>query len=80
MMHVFKGMFRKNCQEESVPLSLVVLVNMLLDGSSLTDQSESYQHRTTASLTLSQLLTYNTVPQYQFILPLKSMLKQGKQV
>ena len=61
MKHVFKGMFRENCQEESVPLFLVALVNMLLDGSSLADQSESYQHRTTASLTLSQLLSYNMV-------------------
>ena len=55
----FDGSFSATCQEESVPSSLVSLVNMILEGPSIKDQA--YQPSNPAALSLAQLLKFNAV-------------------
>ena len=55
----FNGPFDARCQEESVPVSLLALVSMVLNGPNIESQSScstGSQH----ALTLSQLLLYNS--------------------
>lgn len=58
----FDGSFHPNCQKESVPPSLLALVNMILDGANIKHQTQLVETATTtAALTVSQLLVFNTV-------------------
>lgn len=57
----FDGSFQPNCQKESVPTSLLALVNMILDGASIQHQTQLLETGTTAALTVSQLLVFNSV-------------------
>lgn len=55
----FTGTFDKQCQESSVPNTLAALVSMILYGPNIQTQS-SYSSNSQATLTLAQLLTFNT--------------------
>uniref|UniRef100_UPI00358E360E uncharacterized protein n=1 Tax=Myxine glutinosa TaxID=7769 RepID=UPI00358E360E len=56
------GSFHPNCQKESVPPSLLALVNMILDGVNIKHQTQLVETiTTTAALTVSQLLVFNSV-------------------
>ena len=59
---VFSGKFEPNCQEDSVPISLLYLVENILTGASI-QFSERHTKNThpnsTASLSISQLLFFN---------------------
>lgn len=55
----FDGSFSETCQEESVPNSLLSLVNMILEGPSIKDQA--YQPSSPAALSMAQLLKFNSV-------------------
>ena len=58
----FDGSFQPDCQKNSVPLSLLALVNMILDGANIKHQTELVQTTTTtAALAISQLLAFNSV-------------------
>ena len=57
--HTFNGSFEANCQENSVPPSLVSLVNMILYGPNIEMQA-STSSKAQAGLTISQLLQYNS--------------------
>ncbi|KAJ8380702.1 hypothetical protein SKAU_G00014800 [Synaphobranchus kaupii] len=58
----FDGSFHPNCQKESVPTSLLALVNMILDGANIKHQTQLLETgTTTAALTVSQLLVFNSV-------------------
>ena len=57
----FSGSFQGGCQEESVPNVLVAMVNMVLDGPSIKNQSLSSS--TQAALSIAQLLKFNSVKQ-----------------
>ncbi|KAJ7361936.1 hypothetical protein OS493_014583 [Desmophyllum pertusum] len=57
--HTFNGSFEANCQENSVPPSLVSLVNMILYGPNIEMQA-STSSKSQAGLTISQLLQYNS--------------------
>ena len=49
----FDGTFSTHCQEESVPMQLISLVSMLIDGSGIS--KDVSQH----ALTCAQLIMYN---------------------
>jgi hypothetical protein len=53
--YLFEGAFKNNCQEDSVPPSLLALVGMILNPTSL----EANHLPTQAALTISQLLQFN---------------------
>ena len=57
----FRGSFPGGCQEDSVPNVLVAMVNMVLDGPSIKNQSHSSS--TQAALSIAQLLKFNSVKQ-----------------
>ena len=59
----FRGSFQGGCQEDSVPNVLVAMVNMVLDGPSIKNQSHSSS--TQAALSIAQLLKFNSVKQSQ---------------
>lgn len=59
MKYNFDGSFDRNCQAESVPASLVSLVNMILYGPNIETQA-SNSSKAQAGLTISQLLQYNS--------------------
>ena len=54
----FNGSFSDRCQEDSVPQLLLTLVSMILEGPSIKDQS---CQSATPSLTIAQLMRYNSV-------------------
>ena len=54
---LFTG-FPAGCQKESVPALLLALVNMILEGPSINDQS---RYTTPAALSISQPLKFNTI-------------------
>lgn len=56
----FSGSFDAQCQEKSVPISLLALVSMVLYGPNITTQSSS-AFTPQPALTLSQLLVYNSL-------------------
>jgi hypothetical protein len=55
----FNGTFPANCQEQSVPKSLLPLVSMILEGPSICDQSCHQQ--VPGAIEISQLIVYNSV-------------------
>lgn len=57
----FRGSFPGGCQEDSVPNVLVAMVNMVLDGPSIKNQSHSSSRQ--AALSIAQLLKFNSVKQ-----------------
>ena len=57
----FSGPFQGGCREDSVPNVLVAMVNMVLDGPSINNQSLSSS--TQAALSIAQLLKFNSVKQ-----------------
>ena len=57
----FSGPFQGGCQEDSVPNVLVAMVNMVLDGPSINNQSPSSS--TQAALSIAQILKFNSVKQ-----------------
>ena len=59
MKYNFDGSFDRNCQAESVPASLVSLVNMILYGPNIETQARN-SSKAQAGLTISQLLQYNS--------------------
>ena len=58
MKNLFQGSFEKECQEESLPDSLIALVAMVLNGPNILEQSSS-SAIPQPILTISQLLMYN---------------------
>ncbi|KAK1900200.1 Calpain-like protease palB/RIM13 [Dissostichus eleginoides] len=60
MKQDFSGSFDAHCQEESVPVSLLALVSMVLYGPNITAQTSS-AFIPQPALTLSQLLLYNSL-------------------
>lgn len=54
----FNGTFENNCQQESVPQSLLALIGMILGGPNIQTQSINLVE-TQASLSISQLLQFN---------------------
>ena len=60
MKNEFNGSFDAQCQEKSVPVSLMALVSMVLYGTNITTQTSSTLMPQPA-LTLSQLLMYNSL-------------------
>jgi len=58
----FDGSFQLDCQKDAVAPSLLALVNMILDGANIKHQTQLVETTTTtAALTISQLLTFNSV-------------------
>ena len=58
----FDGSSQADCQKDAAPLSLLALVNMILDGPNTKHQIEQPETTTTsAALSISQLLKFNTV-------------------
>ena len=57
--YTFDGSFEPNCQANSVPASLVSLVNMILYGPNIEMQASTLSNAQ-AGLTISQLLQYNS--------------------
>jgi len=55
----FDGKFDDDCQERSVPTTLLALVRMILEGPSISDQTG--RQTVPAALELSQLIVYNSV-------------------
>ena len=53
----FTGCFQSNCQENSVPSSLKLLISLIVNGPNLKDQD---QCETQACLTVGQAIVYNT--------------------
>ena len=63
-MKQFDGSFPPGCQPDSVPSSLLTLVNMIQDGANIKDQTQLASTATTnAALSVSQLLLFNSVKQ-----------------
>ena len=60
MKNQFNGSFESKCQEESVPVSLLALVAMVLNGPNIAAQSSSATMPQSV-LTISQLLVYNSM-------------------
>ena len=57
----FDGTFEPECQCNSVPDTLLALVNMILDGTNIIDQTDNEKGGTSAALVISQLLMFNSV-------------------
>ena len=57
--HEFAGEFNTDCQEKSVPQLLTALVQMILEGPSIDNHTDS--SCVPAALSLSQLLSINAV-------------------
>ena len=60
----FNGSFHAQCQEQSVPISLLALVTMVLNGPNIKSQTSS-SSVPQPPLTLSQLLLYNSTNRYK---------------
>ena len=60
----FDGFFTSECQRDSVPSSLLALVNMIQDGPNIKHQTQLASNAsTTAALSVSQLVVFNSVKQ-----------------
>ena len=58
--NIFNGSFDTECQERSVPVSLLALVSMILNGPNIKTQSANCTSYLQSALTISQLLIYNS--------------------
>ena len=62
----FEGFFTSECQRDSVPSSLLALVNMIQDGPNIKHQTQLASNAsTTAALSVSQLMVFNSVKQFR---------------
>ena len=59
--YLFDGSFKPSCETDLIPLSLIALVRMILDGPNIKRQSEVADATTRTSLSISQLLMFNSV-------------------
>ena len=60
----FDGFFTSECQRDSVPSSLLELVNMIQDGPNIKHQTQLTSNAsTTAALSVSELVVFNSVKQ-----------------
>ena len=59
--HSFNGTFSPKCQEESLPTSLLTLINLILVGSNIQKHSTTEDVTKASSLAISQLLIFNSV-------------------
>ena len=59
----FNGSFQENCQENSVQKLLLALVNMILEGPNIKDQSR--EAMTPAALSIAQLFKYQSRPTHR---------------
>ena len=60
----FDDFFSRECQRDSVPSSLLALVNMIQDGPNIKHQTQLASNAfTTAALSVSQLVVFNSVKQ-----------------
>lgn len=59
---MFSGTFSTNCQQSSVPESLMTLVSMIMNCPSIDSDADSYSQPV---LSISQLLAFNTCSKYQ---------------
>ena len=57
----FNGTFSPKCQEESLPTSLLTLINLILVGSNIQKHSTTEDVTKASSLAISQLLIFNSV-------------------
>ena len=58
----FSGSFEENCEQNSIPNSLLTIIQMMLEGSSFDKaQSNPSKARERASLSIAQLLYFNSV-------------------
>ena len=57
----FDGLFKPGCQQDSVPKSLLALLNMILKGLNIEHQTHIGTGSTTAALSISQLVMCLTV-------------------
>ena len=57
----FSGTFSPKCQEESLPTSLLTLINLILVGSNIQKHSTTEDVTKASSLAISQLLICNSV-------------------
>ena len=64
MKNKFSGSFRTKCQEDSIPVSLLQLVAMVLNGPNIKAQSSSATLPQPV-LTISQLLIHNSLVQHR---------------
>ena len=62
----FDGFFTSECQRDSVPSSLLAQVNMIQDGPNIKHQRQLASNAsTTAVLSVSQLVVFNSVKQFR---------------
>ena len=59
--YLFDGSFKPSCETDLIPSSLIALVRMILDGPNIKRQSEVADATTRASLSISQLLMFNSM-------------------
>ena len=57
----FSGTFEEDCQKRSVPQNLVTLVEMILEGPNIDQQTEMKGDRDKPVYSICQLLVYNSV-------------------
>ena len=68
----FDGSFKPECQQNSVSTSLLSLVNMILKGPNIEQQSKIDTVGTSAALSISQLLMFNHVKHERGATPINS--------
>lgn len=57
----FRGTFPPRCQDDSIPASLMTIVNLILEGPSIKKESAKDKVVKRACLTISQLVAFNSV-------------------
>lgn len=69
----FDGSFKSGCQQDSVPTSLLALLNMILKGPNIEHQTQIGTGSTTAAVSISQLVMFNGVKCVRAATPSSSM-------
>ena len=59
LLFTFEGSFELNCQEKSVPTTLITLINMLLEGPNIVKQTDRPVR--SEAFTVAQLIRHNSV-------------------
>ena len=62
--NTFKGTFQRSCQKDAIPVSLKILIDMILKGSSVNKETAANTPDIVpkeASLTIAQLLMFNSI-------------------
>lgn len=60
MKQTFRGIFEADCQKQSIPASLLALVDMILEGPSIKKEMPVDKPVKTAAVTISHLLAFNS--------------------